>query len=180
MTNEFEIRILSNHTAIEMYSISSANNAPVAIPTDAAIQFLDGANGIRIPIAGTSQEFSSQSYLTLCLHDDSDATNPWLVWSYYFTTSTSGTGPTEMTEYLLHEIHYTSDDLPDSADTSTHYAQGKAIAKFCVLTSSLNESGGMELPAEFGVRGITTDVNGTQVHQLDIIVIGDLSTGITQ
>lgn len=180
MNNEFEIRVLNNYTALDMYSISPASSAPIAIPTDASIKFLNGGNGIRIPIASTSQEFSSQPFPTLCLNDDSDATNPWSVWSYYFTTSTSGTGASEMTEYLLHQIKFTTDDLPDSTDTSTHYDQGTAIAKFSILTSTLNESTGMELPAEFGVRGITIDLNGAQVHQLEIIVIGDLSTGIIQ
>lgn len=180
MNNEFEIRILSNYTATEMYSVSSTDNVLHSIPCDAALEFLQGGNGVKIPVADTASAFSSQSYPTLCLLDDSGATSQWLAWSYFFTKSTSGAGAAEMTEYLLHQIHYTSGELPDSADTSTHYAQAVPIAKLCVLSSSLSNPTGLNLPAEFGVRAISVDVSGTITHQLEVIVIGDISTGVNQ
>lgn len=180
MINEFEIRLVTNHTTCEMYANSSSSSELVSVPNDGAVQYLQGNPGLKIPLAGTAESFSSQSFPTLCMRDDSDSSNPWLVWSYFFTESSSGSGTGLMTHYNLYEIHYTSVDLPDSSDTSSRYNQGVLIASIGGLDSHIDEVSGLHLPNEFGVRGITVDESGTPTQRMGIWVIGDISTGIIQ
>lgn len=174
MITEFEIRLVTNHTLDEMYASTSSNSEPVRIPSDTSIQYLNGGDGIKIPVAENAGAYSLQSFPILCLRNDNNGTIDWLTWGYFFTESTSGS-PGQLTKhYHLHRILFTTSEMPDSADMIAHYGQAVEVA--CI--SRLEGDDGLQLPTEFGVQVANLDINGFQVRKTSIWIIGDITTGV--